>query len=262
MTETNKTLSLFGALTLVSFVGFQALSVNASATYGDNCNEIFTYEKSSDYNDNRVTIDFINTQSSGNPDSVSVSADSGYQLVSVELDVSNDNQGGYVNYSANFPGTYNPNGETINEARVKVKKVCATPTVTPTITPRPTTAPTTAPTAVPTTVPTVIPTAAPTTIPSITPVVTVAVDPSVTPSVSPEPTVTSTPTATPTDTPSTSTNNNNNSSSNNSSNNEVKVAGISALASTGGIIDSLMNSVFVSGLLTFAFGLKRHGKKS
>ncbi len=257
MTETRKLLSLFTGITFVAFLAFQSVSMtNVSATYGggDNCNDVFTYEKSSDFSDSRVNINFEN-----NDYQIDVNGVGSYQVIEVSLDVSNDGHSGYHVYATGPINNFNPNpGDSINEAKVKVKKVCATPTLTPTITPRPTTAPT----AVPTAVPTVIPTAVPTAIPSVTPVVTVAVDPSVTPSVSAEPTVTSTPTVTPTDTPSTSTNNNNNSSSNNSSNNEVKVAGISALASTGGIIDSLMNSVFVSGLLTFAFGLKRHGKKS
>lgn len=261
MTETRKLLSLFTGITFVAFLAFQSVSMtNVSATYGggDNCNDVFTYEKSSDFSDSRVNINFEN-----NDYQIDVNGVGSYQVTEVSLDVSNDGHSGYHVYATGPINNFNPNpGDSINEAKVKVKKVCATPTVTPTITPRPTTVPTTAPTAVPTTVPTVIPTAVPTAIPSITPVVTVAVDPSVAPSISPEPTVTGAPTVTPTDTPNTSTNNNNNSSSNNSSNNEVKVAGISALASTGGIIDSLMNSVFVSGLLTFAFGLKRHGKKS
>lgn len=250
MTERNKTLSLFGALTLVSFVGFQALTINASATFGgDNCNDIFTYEKSSDFSDSRVNINFEN-----NDYQIDVNGVGSYQVTEVSLDVSNDGHSGYFVYANGPVNNFNPNpGDSINYAKVKVKKVCATSTPTATATP------TNVPTSVPTAVPTTIPTTAPTSIPTAVP--TNIVEQDVVPSVTAEPTVTTTPTVTPTDTPSSSTNDNN-SSSNNSSNNEVKVAGISALASTGGIIDSLMNSVFVSGLLTFAFGLKRHGKKS
>lgn len=263
MTETRKLLSIFAGITFVAFTAFQTMSMtNVSATYGggDNCNDIFTYEKTSDFSDSRVSINF-----ESNDYQIDVSGVGSYQVIEVSLDVSNDGFSGYHVYATGPVSNFNPNpGDAINTAKVKVKKVCATPTLTPTVTPRPTNVPTQAPTAiptsVPTSVPTAIPTAVPTAIPSVSPVPTI-VEQDVNPSVSPEPTVTSTPTVTPTDTPSSSTNNNS-SSNDSSSNNEVKVAGISALASTGGIIDSLMNSVFVSGLLTFAFGLKRHGKKS
>ncbi len=284
MTETRKLLSLFTGITFVAFLAFQSVSMtNVSATYGggDNCNQETTYTVDEDDEShlsfsetgNRVDVDFNGGDDDRNQ--AVITAGSGYQIITVRYDNETSNTN-WINFSvANPTTTINLAGTSdttrIDKVEVKVKKVCASPTpsTAPTAIPTsvptqaptaiPTAIPTTAPTAVPTSVPTTAPTAVPTSIPSVTPVVTVAVDPSV----SPEPTVTGAPTVTPTDTPSSSTNNNNNSSSNNSSsNNEVKVAGISALASTGGIIDSLMNSVFVSGLLTFAFGLKRHGKKS
>jgi hypothetical protein len=143
------------------FMNSSANSKIASAHHDeDTCNQTYTYEKTSDYNDSKVTIDFINTQASGNPDSINVSADSGYQLESVYLDVDNDNQNGYVNYTNHFPGQYNPNGEDINKVKVIVKKICATPTPTN----RPTATPTTAPTVTP------VPTTAPSITPSVTPV--------------------------------------------------------------------------------------------
>ncbi len=107
----------------------QAINLNVFATNTDDCNEEFQYTKSSDYSDGRVVIDFINTGADGNPDSIKVEAKSGYQLVKVELDVEDDNQGGYHDYSGNFPGTFNPNpGKDVDGAKVKVKKVCQYPT--------------------------------------------------------------------------------------------------------------------------------------
>lgn len=94
----------------------------------DQCGEKFTYTKSSDYSDNRVSIDFVNTQSQGNPDTITVSAQvaNGYKLVKVELDVENDGQSGYFDRTSNFPGTYNPNpGEDIESAKVTVEKECS-----------------------------------------------------------------------------------------------------------------------------------------
>lgn len=93
----------------------------------DQCGEQFNYSKSQDYADTRVTIDYTNTQSAGNPDTVGINAEvaNGYKLVKVELDVSNDDQNGYVDHTSDFPGTFNPNpGETINGAKVVVEKTC------------------------------------------------------------------------------------------------------------------------------------------
>ncbi len=277
MTETRKLLSLFTGITFVAFLAFQTVSMtNVSATYGgDNCNQETTYTVDEDDEShlsfsetgNRVDVDFNGGDDDRNQ--AVITAGSGYQIITVRYDNETSNTN-WINFSvANPTTTINLAGTSdttrIDKVEVKVKKVCASPTpsTAPTTIPTaiPTAVPTVVPTTVPTAVPTAIPTAVPTSVPSVSPVPTI-VEQDVNPSVSPEPTVTAVPTVTPTDTPSSSSSNNNSSSNNSSSNNEVKVAGISALASTGGIIDSLMNSVFVSGLLTFAFGLKRHGKKS
>ena len=254
MTETRKLLSLFTGITFIAFLAFQTVSMtNVSASDvcpgGDNSwsNNWYKDEHSS----------FGVTASGYVIDQICVKG--GQNMVTFNSNGSNGC------WSVSGIGTQTGSAVKVGQGSSCKdishasfhRVVVASPTPSTAPTAIPTAIPTTVPTAVPTSVPTTAPTAIPTSIPSVTPIVTVAVDPSV----SPEPTITATPTVTPTDTPSSSTNNNS-SSNNSSSNNEVKVAGISALASTGGIIDSLMNSVFVSGLLTFAFGLKRHGKKS
>ncbi len=132
------------------------------------------------------------------------------------------------------------------------------PTVTPTLTLTPTLTPTVTP------VPTNIPSVVPSTSPTLTKTPTSNEDPSITPSATPTITVTPTPTNTPQGGTSDSSTSSNSSSSTTQAilSTSTEVAGVSTLASTGGIIESLMNSVFISGLLTFAFGLKRHGKKN
>lgn len=125
------------SVALIAVLLFVALPGRTSATQVDDCDEEFSYTKTSDYSDSRVEIDFINTGSDGNPDSIEVEAKSGYALVSVELSVEDDNHNGFYDYSANFPGTFNPNpGKDVDSAKVKVKKVCSTPTPTPTDVPQ------------------------------------------------------------------------------------------------------------------------------
>jgi hypothetical protein len=92
----------------------------ASASGGDSCNQQFTYEKSGDFNDSRVTINFYDGD-----EKVDVSADSGYALVSVQYDLEGGSQS-LVSWS--FTGdstTINPSGSVeVDDVRVVVKKVC------------------------------------------------------------------------------------------------------------------------------------------
>lgn len=117
---------------IIAFSMLATATVPALATGNGNgdepktveCGEEVVLTKSNDYNGEAV-IDFQNTDSIGNPDTVSISAGAGYALVKVELNINFDNQGGYVDHTASFPGTFNPDpGWTIEVAKVTVEKIC------------------------------------------------------------------------------------------------------------------------------------------
>lgn len=92
----------------------------ASATEQDACNQEFIYTKSSDFNDNRVSINF-----ESNDNQIDVSAKNGYEVTKVELDVSNDNKSGYYTYATTSVNNFNPNpGTDINSAKITLIKVC------------------------------------------------------------------------------------------------------------------------------------------
>ncbi len=106
---------------LVSAGSISTPRVLATNQHDDECNEIFTYEKTSDYNDTRVSINFENSD-----EQIDVSAVSGYEVVEVWLDVESDNKNGYFLYATGPVNNFNPNpGGDIDKAKVKVKKVCA-----------------------------------------------------------------------------------------------------------------------------------------
>ncbi len=89
----------------------------------DECNEEFTYDNQVD--DNRVLIDTINTGASGNPDSITVTAKSGYQVIGVNLELDDNNTSGWdVQLGAGDLSSYNPQGTDIEDFEVIVKKVC------------------------------------------------------------------------------------------------------------------------------------------
>jgi hypothetical protein len=119
------------AFLIAGFVAVMAGMVTpAFATQQDNCNQEFTYTKSSDYDDNRVDINFENGD-----EQIDVSAKSGYAVIKVELEVSDDGQPGFVTYATGPVSNLNPNpGGDIQVAKVTVKKVCNTPTPTPSVT--------------------------------------------------------------------------------------------------------------------------------
>ncbi len=86
----------------------------------DECNSVTTYEKTDDFNDSRVSINFENSD-----EQIDVSAGAGYEITEIWLDVENDNQSGYVKYATGPVNNFNPNpGGDIDKAKVKVKKVC------------------------------------------------------------------------------------------------------------------------------------------
>ena len=111
----------------------------------DACNDEFTYEKSRDFEDNRVSIDFFNTQASGNPDSITALAKSGYSVVDIWLELDNNNQQGWDEHYTAELNQFNPPGTDVEEIKMVVRKDCPTPTPTssPTATPSATPAPAT-----------------------------------------------------------------------------------------------------------------------
>ncbi len=86
----------------------------------DACNDVFTYEKESDYSDARVAIDFHGF--GGNE--IDVSAQTGYEIQEVWLDVEGDGESGYYLYATGPVDDFNPPGGEIDEAKIIVKKTC------------------------------------------------------------------------------------------------------------------------------------------
>lgn len=98
------------------------------ATNTEQCGDKTTYEKTGDFSDSRVDINFESSDKQ-----IDVSAKQGYKINKVWLDVDDDGQGGYFQYATGPLNNFNPNpGDDINKAKVEVEKVCATPTQTPT----------------------------------------------------------------------------------------------------------------------------------
>ena len=136
-----KKLILFASLLVAgALLGYQVWSspkiVEATV---DSCSQKFTYEKSSDYSDFRVYINFSNGDQE-----ISVSAQSGYKINKVWLDVKNDGYSGYHLYANGPLSNFNPNpGNQIDWAKTEVEKVCASAS------PSPSASPTASPTASP-----------------------------------------------------------------------------------------------------------------
>jgi hypothetical protein len=108
----------------------------------DACNQEFTYEKSSDYDDARVHFEYEEDEH-WNPNykrRISLTSGAGYEIVDIWLEVDGiDHQGWDLHFTSAL-NNYNPNpGGVIDNAKAVVKKVCITPTFTPTATPTPTT---------------------------------------------------------------------------------------------------------------------------
>ena len=123
-------LAVLGLGLILWFVFFSDTVVGAEATRIDQCDEVFTYTQ--EVNDHRVFIDAINTQSQGNPDSITVAGKSGYEVQSVKMEVEDNNTNGWdVALGAGNITSYNPSGTDIESIEVKVKKVCPKPSPTP-----------------------------------------------------------------------------------------------------------------------------------
>ena len=271
MRQISKLFAIFAGLTLITFAGFQMLFIAQSFATGggDSCNQETTYTIDEDNEShftfsesgNRVDIDFNGNNDDRNQ--AIITAGSNYQIMTVRYDTETSNTN-WINFSASNPTTTinlagTSDSTRIDKVEVKVKKVCATPTPTPSPTPTTTPTPTVEPTVAPD------PTATPTPTPEDENEEQAGND-----QVTPTPTPTPEPTAIPTPTDgasggTSSTSNDNNSSNSNSSTNSItavesRVGGISALAPTGTFVNTLMNSMFVSGLITFALGLRRYVK--
>jgi len=108
-------ISLFAMLILTI-----SIASVVKATSVESCNQQTEYTKSFDFNDFRVNIDLQD-----NDRAITVTAKTGYELVSVQLDVDNDGHTGYYTYPVVNGVKFNPNpGDEINCAKVKVVKVC------------------------------------------------------------------------------------------------------------------------------------------
>ncbi len=119
----SKVVSIISVCVLVVGVFPVAISANSN----DSCNQETTYTKSSDFSDSRVNINFESSDTQ-----IDVSAATGYQVVKVELEVSDDGHSGFHLYATGAVNNLNPNpGGEIQVAKVTVKKIC--PDVCPNI---------------------------------------------------------------------------------------------------------------------------------
>ena len=86
-----------------------------------------TYEKSSDFSDDKVIIDFKDSD-----EKISVTAKTGYKITKVWLDVDSDGHSNYYQYATGPLTDFNPNpGDDINYVKVEVENICdSTCTVT------------------------------------------------------------------------------------------------------------------------------------
>ncbi len=159
-------------ITLLGFIGFFVATNVFATNQPDQCNQEFTYFKTSDYDDFRVNINYSISHVS-----IGVAHKPGYSTVAVYLDVEGDGHDDFWLYANGPIAGFNPNpGGVIREAKVIVKKVCdptptptATPTSTPTVTPSPTATATPSPTPTETGTPTPTESPRPTETPVITP---------------------------------------------------------------------------------------------
>ena len=102
----------------------------------DACNQTFTYEKSSDYDDARVHFEYEEDehQSHNYKRRISLTTENGYSVVDIWLEVDGINQNGWDLHFTSALNDYNPNpGGEIENAKAIVKKVCpiSSPTATP-----------------------------------------------------------------------------------------------------------------------------------
>lgn len=82
------------------------------------------YTKTSDFNDTEISIDFKSSNTK-----IKINPVGDYYITKVDLEVSNDGNPGYVDYTSHFPGEYDPYGNSITSAKVTVTRDSA-PAVT------------------------------------------------------------------------------------------------------------------------------------
>lgn len=156
-------IGLFAGLAIAGFAV-------ASATNNPSCGTV-TYEKSSDFSDSRVSINF-----ESNDSQIDVAGAGGWSVTKVWLDVSDDGHSGFWQYATGPVNNFNPNpGASINAVKAEVNKPCPTPSPSPSATPSSTPSPSASPTPTPSASSTPEPT------PSVSPSATVTPPPTETP---------------------------------------------------------------------------------
>src|SRR3990167_1866549 len=105
--------------------------IKVSAIVVDSCNQEFTYSDFSvsggtntEVDDTRLFVQTINTGSTGNPDTITVTAKDGYEIVSISLEMDGFNSAGWDVVLNDGVTNYNPTGSAIEQFEVIVKKVC------------------------------------------------------------------------------------------------------------------------------------------
>lgn len=83
------------------------------------CGEEFLVETKVDSNYNHVKIDFSSYHKV-----VEINPDEGYHIVKVELKIDSSDPADYKDYTANFPGKFDPPGNWIKYAKIVVAKTC------------------------------------------------------------------------------------------------------------------------------------------
>src|SRR3990167_5053609 len=116
----------------IAFILTLALPLVSSATVVDVCGQEFTYNDNSigagthtQRSDSRLFVETINTGNLGNPDSITITAGSGYQVIFYGIEVEDFNAPGDwdVQGSGNVTNL-NPVGTEIESIQVIVKKLC------------------------------------------------------------------------------------------------------------------------------------------
>lgn len=120
----------------------------AFATVDEACGAYTNYSNNSisggthtHVDDGRVLIRTINTGATGNPDSITVEAKDGYEVVSIKLELDDNNTAGWDVETSGDKTNFNPTGSDIEQYEVVVQKVCPDPEPEPTPEPKPTPTP-------------------------------------------------------------------------------------------------------------------------
>ena len=97
------------------------------------CGNVTSYTKNSNFSNEKVNINFESSD-----EQIDVSAGSGYEIKDIWLEVDGVNVQGYDLHFTSALNNYNPNpGGDIDEVKVDVRKVCASPSPSPSVSPSP-----------------------------------------------------------------------------------------------------------------------------